>query len=58
MPVLRGPGHRPLLGLKRDAPGKVIRWDAEWGEDFEVVGNDPLEVWLGEKRKYDNLGTP
>ncbi len=42
-------------GLKRDLPGKVILWDAEWGEDFEVVGDSPLEVWRTEKQMFDSL---
>jgi len=42
-------------GLKLDLPGKVIKWDAEWGEDFEIVGDDLLEVWLESKRRYDEL---
>jgi hypothetical protein len=42
-------------GLKRDLPGKVILWDAEWGEDFEVVGDSPLEVWRTEKQVFDSL---
>lgn len=42
-------------GLKADLPGKIILWDPEWGVDFEVVGTDMLEVWLQEKRKYDDL---
>ncbi len=25
-------------GLKRNLPGKIILWDAEWGEDVEVGG--------------------
>ena len=41
--------------LKKDLPGKIILWDAEWGDDFEVVGTDVLEVWIEEKRKYDDL---
>ena len=42
-------------GYKRDLPGKIILWDAEWGADFEVVGNSPLEVWRNEKVLYDSL---
>jgi hypothetical protein len=42
-------------GLKADLPGRVILWDAEWGDDFEVVRTSVLDVWLDEKRKYDEL---
>lgn len=41
-------------GVKADLPGKIIVWDAEW-DDFEVAGTDILQVWLEEKRKYDEL---
>ncbi len=49
-------GGGPFWGMKTDLPGKVIRWDAEWGEQFEVAGEDPLEVWVAEKKDYDELG--
>ena len=42
-------------GFKRDLLGKVIRWDAEWGEDFEIDGDNPLDAWLAERRKYEEL---
>jgi hypothetical protein len=48
-------GCGPQWGLRRDLPGKIIRWDAEWGEDFEVVGATPLEVWRTTKQWYDSL---
>lgn len=40
--------------FKKDLPGKIIKWDAEWGTDIEVVGDSPLEAWIAEKRFYDN----
>lgn len=48
-------GCGPQWAFKRDLPGKVIRWDAEWGEDIEVVGESPLDVWRAEKQMYDDL---
>jgi hypothetical protein len=48
-------GCGPYWGTKRDLIGKVIQWDAEWGDDFEVVGDTLLEVWLREKQMYDAL---
>ncbi len=42
-------------GFKRDLPGKIIRWDAEWGEDFEIDSDTPLDAWLAERRKYEEL---
>ena len=49
-------GCGPAWGLKRDLPGKVILWDAEWGTDFETVGDTPFDVWQAEKQRYDSLG--
>ena len=46
-------GCGPQWGIKRDRPGKVIQWDAEWGTDFEVVGDSPIDVWKSEKPLYD-----
>lgn len=48
-------GCGPLWGFHRGRPGKVVQWDAAWGEDFEVVGDGPLEVWRTEKATYDSL---
>jgi hypothetical protein len=48
-------GCGPQWGIKRDLPGKVILWDAAWGDKYEVTGEDPLEVWTAEKRMYEEL---
>jgi hypothetical protein len=48
-------GYGPQWAFKRDLPGKIIRWDAEWGTDFEVVGEYPVDVWRAEKQMYDSL---
>jgi hypothetical protein len=42
-------------GIKRDLAGKVILWDAEWGDEYEIAGEDLLEVWTAEKRMYEEL---
>ena len=44
-------------GLKNDLPGKIILWNAEWGEDYEVVGTDLLQVWVAQKQEYDVLAS-
>lgn len=41
--------------FKADLPGKVIRWEPNWGIEVEVVGDSPLEAWLKEKEFYDRL---
>ena len=53
VPLLGDNGCGPLWGIKRDLPDKVIQWDAEWGVDFEVVGDSPLDVWRAEKQSYE-----
>ena len=46
-------GGGTFWGIKKDLPGKVIRWDPEWGVEFQVVGENPLEVWVAEKEAYE-----
>lgn len=48
-------GGGSYWGFKEDVPGKVIRWDAERGEEFEVAGENLLEVWATEKKMYQEL---
>lgn len=48
-------GGGPQWGIKLDLPGKVIKWNASWGTDFEIVGDAPLDVWQQEKELYDSL---
>jgi hypothetical protein len=48
-------GIGPQWGIKKDIPGKVIKWDAEWGTEFEIAGDSPLAAWLAEKNFYDAL---
>ena len=50
-------GVGDMWGLKHDLPGQIIRWSASWGEDFEIAGASMLEVWLHEKRSYDEIAT-
>jgi hypothetical protein len=47
-------GCGPVWGFHANQPGKVIRWDPEWGDDFEVVGDTPLDVWRTAKGWYDS----
>ena len=48
-------GCGPQWGFHADRPGRVIRWDAEWGDDFEEVGASPLEVWRTAVQWYASL---
>jgi SMI1 / KNR4 family (SUKH-1) len=47
-------GLGPLWAIKRDLPGKVIKWDGEW-DDFEVAGDSPLDVWRRQKEWFESL---
>jgi cell wall assembly regulator SMI1 len=48
-------GGGPQWGIKRDLPGKVIRWNASWWTEFEIAGDSPLDAWRVEKQSYDSL---
>ncbi|WP_082839543.1 SMI1/KNR4 family protein [Gemmata sp. SH-PL17] len=48
-------GCGPQWGFKRDLPGRIIRWSAAWGTEFEVVGTSPFDAWRAEKEVYDAL---
>jgi hypothetical protein len=42
-------------GIRLDAPDEVFEWHPSDGEAYQVIGNDPLTVWLEAKRGYDEL---
>lgn len=42
-------------GYHDDYAGKIIRWAPVDGDEVEVVGSTPLEVWLAEQASYDEL---
>ena len=48
-------GIGAMWGIKRDLPDAIILWDAEWGEDYEIVGSSPLDDWTRSKRDYEGL---
>ncbi len=41
--------------IKVSNPDQVLRWDAEWGEEYEVLEGSLLDVWLAEKASYDSV---
>ncbi len=41
--------------IARHVPGKIIKWDAEWGSEYEISGDDPLAAWVAERQTYDGL---
>jgi hypothetical protein len=38
-----------------DKPNEVVRWDAEWGDTYEVLEGPLLDVWCREKALYESL---
>jgi hypothetical protein len=39
-------------GITRNLPNSIIYWNASWGADFEIAGDDPIEVWIAAARMY------
>jgi hypothetical protein len=50
-----GDGVGAKFAIDPGAPDTVIKWDAEWGEEFETIGKDPFEAWQREQRFYDEV---
>src|SRR5262245_27516333 len=46
-----------LYAFKRHMPGRVVRWDMKWPDDFDVddLGDSPLAAWADYKRVDDRL---
>ena len=40
-------------GMLIDMPGVVFEWHPEQGEDYTVVGSNPLDAWLKGKALYE-----
>ena len=47
-------GNERMWGIKTDSPDHIIEWNP-WDDGFKIVGRTPLEVWLAEKKCYDEL---
>jgi hypothetical protein len=41
--------------IKVSSPNQVLRWDAEWGNEYEVLEGSLLDVWLREKTAYESI---
>ncbi|MBA4190392.1 MAG: hypothetical protein C0467_20585 [Planctomycetaceae bacterium] len=50
-------GCRQLWAFKRDAPGRVVRWNLSWPDAVEDAGDSPLAAWAAEKQIYDELAS-
>jgi hypothetical protein len=48
-------GIGPCWLLEIDSPKRLLWWDAEWGEDYEVVPYGLPEAWYRAKEDYDSL---
>jgi hypothetical protein len=51
--VFGSDGCGSYWGMLIDAPGVVFEWHPEQGEDYSVVGESPLDVWLKGKALYE-----
>ena len=47
-------GNEKYWGIKRDLPDSIIAWEAQL-HGFQIVGRTALDVWLAEKKCYDEL---
>ncbi len=50
-----GSGGGAAWFILLERPDAVVRWEAEWGPEFEELDGSLLEVWLREKAKYEPL---
>ena len=41
--------------VKASNPEQVLRWDAEWGDEYEILDGSILDVWLNEKAAYESI---
>jgi SMI1 / KNR4 family (SUKH-1) len=41
--------------IKASSPEQVLRWDAEWGDEYEALEGSLLEIWLAEKAVYESI---
>lgn len=48
-------GTGPCWLIRLDQPDTIIEWDAEWGDDFEVLQGSLVEIWLARKAVYDGI---
>jgi hypothetical protein len=48
-------GTGPCWLIRLDRPDTIIEWDAEWGDDFEVLQGSLVEIWLARKAVYDGI---
>jgi hypothetical protein len=53
--VLGDDGTGPCWLIRLGQPDTIIEWDAEWGEDSEVLPGSLADVWSARKAVYDSL---
>jgi hypothetical protein len=53
--ALGGPGTGSSWFVSILHPDQVWEWDAEWGDEYEVLEGSLLDVWLAKKAMYDAL---
>jgi hypothetical protein len=50
--IFGGDGCGSNWGMLIDSPGVVFEWHPEQGEDYTIVGSNPLDAWLKGKALY------
>lgn len=50
--IFGGDGCGSNWGMLIDLPGVVFEWHPEQGEDYSVLGGNPLDAWLKGKALY------
>ena len=48
-------GVGPCWLMEIDHPRRLLWWDAEWGDDYEVVSCGLLDAWVRAKEHYHSL---
>lgn len=48
-------GTGPCWVILIDAPGKILEWDGEWGDDYEMLEGTLVDVWKGKKELYEKI---
>lgn len=51
-------GCGSFWGVHHEVPGKVIEWKGAQGDEFEIAGTDPGDVWSRAKQRYDDAPVP
>lgn len=48
-------GIGPSWVIALDTPDRIIEWDAEWGDDCEILEGSLFDIWKDKKEWYESL---